>query len=118
MARMRIVIEEADVVMTAELNDSATAAALRRALPLESPAQTWGAEVYFSVPLECAADDARATVASGAVGYWPPGRAVCLFFGQQPVSPVNLIGALAGDPTVLEAVRDGQTVRLEPLEGT
>jgi len=117
MVRIRIVIEEADVAVTAELNDSATAAALCRVLPLQSPAQTWGTEVYFSVPLEHAADDARATVPSGAVGYWPPGRAVCLFFGQQPVSPVNLIGVLEGDPDVLEAVRDGQTVRLEALEG-
>jgi hypothetical protein len=56
-------------------------------------------------------------VPSGAVGYLPPGRAVCLFFGQQPVSPVNLIGVLGGDPKALEAVRAGQLVRLEPVEG-
>jgi hypothetical protein len=116
MARMRIVIEGAGVEMTAELNDSATTAALWRALPLQSPAQTWGAEVYFTVPVECGEEDPQATVASGAVGYWPPGRAVCLFFGQQPVSPVNLVGALEGDPRVLETVRDGHVVRLEQRE--
>jgi hypothetical protein len=117
MARMRILIEEAGVEVTAELNDSVTAAALWRALPVKSPAQTWGAEVYFSVPLESGAEDPQATVTSGAVGYWPPGQAVCLFFGQQPVSPVNPIGVLEGDPNVLEAVRAGQLVRLERLEG-
>jgi len=116
MARMRILIEEAVVDMTAELNDSATAARLWRALPLESPAQTWGAEVYFSVPVESGEEDGQATVTSGAVGYWPPGKAVCLFFGQQPVSPVNLVGALEGDPSALEVVRDGHVVRLERLE--
>ena len=116
MARMRILIGEAGVEMTAELNDSATTALLWRALPLESPAQTWGAEVYFSVPVESGEEDPQATVTSGAVGYWPPGAAVCLFFGQQPVSPVNLVGALEGDPSVLEAVRDGHVVRLERLE--
>jgi hypothetical protein len=41
---------------------------------------------------------------------------VCFFFGQQPVSPVNLIGVLEGDPNELEAVRDGQVVRLERNE--
>ena len=56
------------------------------------------------------------TVTPGAVGYWPPGEAVCLFFGQQPVSPVNPIGVLEGDPNVLEAVRDGHVVRLEGCE--
>ena len=49
---MRILIEEAGVELTAELNDSTTAAALWRVVPLESPAQTWGAEVYFSVPVQ------------------------------------------------------------------
>lgn len=116
MARMRILITEAGVEMTAELNDSATTAALWHALPLESSAQTWGAEVYFSVPVERGEEDPQAAVASGAVGYWPPGKAVCLFFGQQPVSPVNLVGMLIGDPSVLEAVRDGHVVRLERLE--
>lgn len=115
MAHMRILIKEAGVEMTADLNDSATAAALWRALPLESPAQTWGAELYFSVPVESAEEDPQATVTSGAVAYWPPGKAVCLFFGQQPVSPVNLIGALEGSPSVLEAVRNGQIVRLERI---
>jgi len=41
---------------------------------------------------------------------------VCLFFGQQPVSPVNLVGTLEGDPMALEAVRDGHTVRLERVD--
>jgi hypothetical protein len=113
---MRIRIEEAGVETTAGLNDSATAALLWDALPLESAAQTWGAEVYFSVPVKTGEEDPQAAVAAGAIGYWPPGEAVCLFFGQQPVSPVNPIGRLEGDPDVLEAVCDGQVVRLERLE--
>jgi hypothetical protein len=117
MSRVRILIEEADVELVAELNESSTAGALWDALPLESTAQTWGAEVYFSVPLSCPLDDAQATVPSGALGYWPPGRAVCLFFGQQPVSPVNVIGVLEGDPAALGAVQEGQTVRMERIEG-
>lgn len=117
MARMRILIKEAGVELTAELNDSATTAALWRILPVESAVQTWGAEVYFSVPVQCSAEDPQGAVTPGAVGYWPPGRALCLFFGQQPVSPVNLVGALTGDPSVLAAVRDGHIVRLERLEG-
>ena len=117
MTRVRIVIEEADVELTAELNLSRTASALWDLLPLESAAQTWGSEVYFSVPLRCPLDDAQAAVPSGAVGYWPPGSALCLFFGQQPISPVNVIGVLEGDPAVLGAVQEGQTVQVERIQG-
>ncbi len=116
MTRMRILIEEAGVGLTAVLDDSATAALLWRALPLDSPAQIWGAEVYFSVPVDTGEEDPQASVTAGAVGYWPPGRAVCLFFGQQPVSPVNLVGVLEGDPNVLATVRDGHVVRLERVD--
>lgn len=116
MPRVRILIEEADIELMAELNESSTAGALWDALPQESAAQTWGAEVYFSVPLQSGPEDPQATVTSSAVGYWPPGQAVCLFFGQQPVSPVNLVGVLEGEPNLLEAVRAGQLVRLEPVE--
>jgi len=113
---MRIVVEEAGIDANVALGASATAALLWGALPLESTAQTWGREVYFSVPVETGEEDPQATVAAGAVGYWPPGAAVCLFFGQQPVSPVNLIGELEDDPDALAAVRDGQVVRLERVD--
>jgi hypothetical protein len=117
MPRVRILIEEADIELMAELNESSTAGALWDALPQESAAQTWGAEVYFSVPLQSGPEDPQATVTSSAVGYWPPGQAVCLFFGQQPVSPVNVIGVLEGDPAALGAVQERQLVRLEAADG-
>jgi hypothetical protein len=47
------------------------------------------------------------------VAYWPPGKALCLFFGQQPYSPVNIAGRIDGDPSVLAAVRDGDAIRVE-----
>jgi len=116
MKRMRVLVDEAGVDLVVALNESETAAAVWATLPVESAAQTWGEEVYFTIPVERGPDDAQATVAPGAVGYWPPGNALCLFFGQQPVSPVNPVGAIEGDPSVLEAVREGHTVRLARAE--
>ena len=114
MNRMRVTVGEAGVDLVVTLNDSATAAELWEALPIESAAQVWGDEVYFTVPVDRGSEEPQATVELGAVGYWPPGNAVCLFFGQQPVSPVNLVGSVEGDPSVLAAVQEGNTVRLEP----
>lgn len=61
----------------------------------------------------------------GAVAYWPPGSALCLFFGRtpasvgdeiRPASAVNALGAIEGDATVLKAVRPGARIVVERLE--
>jgi hypothetical protein len=49
MARIRIVWKSGEVIT--ELHDTPTARALIAALPCESSANTWGEEVYFSVPV-------------------------------------------------------------------
>jgi hypothetical protein len=49
------------------------------------------------------------------VAYWSPGKALCLFFGQKPYSPVNVVGQIEGDPRVLAEVGDGEPVRVESL---
>jgi hypothetical protein len=115
MNRMRVTVNEAGVDLVVVLNDSATATELWGALPIESSAQVWGDEVYFTVPVDRGPEDPQATVELGAVGYWPPGSAVCLFFGQQPVSPVNIVGSVEGDPSLLAAVREGHAVLLEQI---
>lgn len=113
MHKLQIVAEEADITMTAELNDSETAKQLMRALPLEAHAQTWGEEIYFETPVKMAEDDAHTEVASGTIAYWPPGRSFCIFFGQQPFSPVNVLGKVAGDAKHFARVRSGDRIRLE-----
>lgn len=102
-----------DVVVTAVLNESSTARQLWEALPVESQAQRWGDEVYFKTPVEAGEEDPQADVPSGAVAYWPPGKALCFFFGQKPYSPVNVVGEVEGDPGVLSEVGDGAAVRVE-----
>jgi hypothetical protein len=109
----------------AVLDDSRTARAIWDALPIEAPAQTWGDEIYFPIPVSLPEDDARAVVGLGDLGYWPPGRAFCIFFGPTPVSrgdecrpasPVNVFGHVDGAPAVFKAVRAGARVRLERAE--
>ena len=119
----RIRITAGDVTVEATLNDSPTADALWDALPIRGRVQTWGDEIYFGIPVTAGeADDARATVDKGAVAYWPPGSALCLFWGPtpasrgneiRPASPVNVIGRIAGDPAVLAQAPDGGEITVE-----
>ena len=113
MSRIRITLGR--LVVTATLNDSETARLLREAIPFEAKAQLWGDEVYFSTPLETGEENPQADVPSGTVAYWPPGKALCLFFGQKPYSPVNVVGQIEGDPRVLASVPDGQTVQVATI---
>jgi hypothetical protein len=100
--------------MEAELNETPTAQKIAATLPLRTSFNTWGDEIYFAIPVDAALDDsAQDVVALGDVGYWPPGKALCIFFGQTPVSQpgqimpasaVNVIGKVLGDATQFKAV--------------
>lgn len=109
--------------MEAELNESATAKKIEDALPIEGQANTWGDEIYFSIPVEAKAEsDASPEVEIGDIAYWPPGNAFCIFFGMTPASSgnqiraasdVNIVGKLLGEPEEFEEVRSGTTVKIE-----
>ncbi|HUU68854.1 MAG TPA: cyclophilin-like fold protein [Planctomycetota bacterium] len=114
MKKMRITAGK--VTMDAELSDSATAGELWAILPVESSAQTWGREVYFKIPMHHEPENAQAKVPAGTVAFWPEGDCLCVFFGQTPYSPVNVVGTLAGDPNAFEKVRDGDAIHIEKVE--
>ena len=119
----RITITVGQLSCLAELNDSDCAGRICQALPIRARTTTWGQEVYFDIPLACPeADDARQDVQVGELGYWPAGKAFCIFFGPTPASgpdgqpraagKVNPIGRVVGDAAVFQAVEDGQEVVL------
>jgi hypothetical protein len=122
MADRRIRIAAGPVSADATLDDSATADAVWAALPLAVAGQTWGDEIYFSIPVKAAAESPRETVDMGDLAYWPPGSAFCIFFGPtpasrgaeiRPASPVNVFGRVTGDPTIFKKVRAGTPIRIE-----
>jgi hypothetical protein len=119
-----IVIIAGNLRLEGHLSDTPTGRALAEALPFEGKAQLWGDEIYFGVPqvVQELDDTAAVVVQVGDLGYWPPGRALCLFFGLtpssvpgeiRPASAVNLVGRIWGDPCCLTGVPEGATVRLE-----
>jgi len=60
---------------------------LKEKIPFESVVNTWGEEIYFSTPVNVQKmENPREVVEIGDVGYWPPGKALCLFFGKTPVN--------------------------------
>jgi uncharacterized protein len=122
MAQRRIRITAGSVTADATLDDSATAGLVWAALPFAAAGETWGDEIYFSIPVKAKPEKPRETVDMGDLAYWPPGSAFCIFFGPtpssrgseiRPASSVNVFGKIAGDPTVFKKVRSGTQVRVE-----
>jgi len=119
----RIKVTVGEVQIYGELNETGTADLIWKGLPIESRINTWGDEIYFSIPIQAQLEDsAREVVELGDMGYWPPGNAFCIFFGPtpnsrgdeiRPASPVNVFGKVVEDPEVLKTVRTGTSVRVE-----
>ena len=118
--RIRIKSGQLDVV--AELNDTKTAQAIWEALPIKGRANLWGDEIYFSIPLSLDLEAGQELVNVGDLGYWPPGKGFCIFFGPtpmsegeqpRPASPVTVFGKVVGEAKVFKQVASGAEIIIE-----
>jgi len=121
----RIKITADGVEAFAELNDTNLAETIWEALPIEASASTWGDEIYFEIPVSASNEAPQETVDMGDLGYWPPGSAMCIFFGPtpmsqgdeiRPASPVTVWGKIEGDPTVFKSVAAGEQISVTKAE--
>ncbi len=121
----RINIIAGEVEAHAQLNETELAQTIWDALPFEAAASTWGDEIYFEIPVKVGNEAPQETVELGDLGYWPPGSAMCIFFGPtpmsqgdeiRPASPVTIWAKLEGDPTVFKAVASGVKVVVDKAE--
>ncbi|MDP7674870.1 MAG: cyclophilin-like fold protein [Dehalococcoidia bacterium] len=127
MGDRQIKISTGNLTLTATLNELETANQLWESLPITGRVQIWGDEIYFSIPVNVEEElDSQETVRAGTVAYWPPGSALCLFWGPTPVSApgeirpasaVNVVGILDNDPTLLAQVPSEAEIIVEKVEG-
>ena len=127
MGDRQIEISTGNLTLTATLNELETANQLWESLPITGRVQIWGDEIYFSIPVNVEEEsDSQETVRAGTVAYWPPGSALCLFWGPTPVSApgeirpasaVNVVGILDNDPTLLAQVPSEAEIIVEKVEG-
>ena len=110
-----------DVRLDGQLNDTESARAVARALPLTVEFRVWGDELHFDVPVEldCVARPAP-KVGVGDVGLWAEGKTLCIFFGPTPMSeaeetvsavPVTVVGHVEGAERLREA-KEGKQITI------
>lgn len=123
--QVRIII--GNVSLRAELFDTACAKAIVARLPIKTGPDEWGDEYYFEIPVTASLDETATTkVKVGDIGYWPPGRALAIFFGRTPMSTgsdpvpasaVNLVGKIIDDATILKKTKGAKEIIIEVLQG-
>ncbi len=122
---MKIKIKIGGLSADAELNETSTAKKIGEALPIKTSFNTWGDEIYFSIPVKAGLEPGAKTVVElGDLGYWPDGSAFCIFFGPTPMSSsdkivpasaVNIIGKVTGDPKKFKEVMREREVLIEAV---
>jgi len=115
-----------NIILEAELFDNITAEKIWDSLPLESFGNLWGEEVYFSTTVTSPLDEtSHIIVQKGDIAYWPPSKAMCIFWGKTPVSTdteikaasaVNIIGKVTSDLSCLNSLKDGCDVLVTKIE--
>ena len=126
MGDRQIQISTGNLTLAATLNELETANQLWESLPITGRVQIWGDEIYFSIPLNVEEElGSQETVQAGTVAYWPPGSALCLFWGPTPISvpgeirpasAVNVVGILDNDPNLLAEVPSQAEIIIEKIE--
>ena len=119
----KILITINNLSISAELNDSVSANKIWEALPLSGSVNVWGDEIYFEIPVSLKeVSDAQQEVDVGTLAYWPPGSALCVFFGKTPAStsdkpkaysPVNILGSVDGDSKIFKIVKAGDQIVID-----
>jgi hypothetical protein len=125
---MKIRIQTKSISIEGMLDDTPTAKRVLAALPYSSEVNTWGDEIYFSLPIADSTIEHGATdvVDPGTICYWVQGSSLAIPFGPTPVSladecrlvtAVNPIGRIIGDPHELSKLQSGDTVTVSCDDG-
>jgi len=118
-----ITITIGNVSIRAELFDTPTADSIYAALPFEASANTWGEEVYFSVPVHVDLEtDARDIVEAGELAFWVEGDSIAIGFGPTPISQgdeirlaarTNIWGRAIDDVRQLKSVSSSAAIHVQ-----
>ncbi|MEM4513532.1 MAG: cyclophilin-like fold protein [Ignisphaera sp.] len=84
-------------------------------LPFNSSATVWKQEIYFPTPitLDLPRESLIHKIHRGGVYYWPPGKALCLFYGiTQPYTPVAYIGEIVDPTHALYNIKNASSVEV------
>ncbi|MEM7821330.1 MAG: cyclophilin-like fold protein [Candidatus Aenigmatarchaeota archaeon] len=120
--KIKIITKKQEMIAELTEKNPRTAEAIYNSLPIEGNLKKWGEEVFFDCGINLEEENSQKIVSVGDVAYWPPGRAICIFFGKTPFSrdekpiafsPVNVFGKIKSNFRFLKNIKDGEKIRIE-----
>ena len=94
-------------------------ASLEARLPLRVDLLKWKQEIYFTTPIppsDYEGSEVVKRVEPGGLYYWPPGRALCIFYGvSQIYTPGRAAGLVLGAIHLLDRLGGGERGELKEL---
>ena len=124
MKSIKITSGDLDIIAHIIEKNPKTTDMIWESLPFESEVNTWGDEIYFSIPVKTELENPQDVVQIGDIGYRPPGKAFCIFFGMTPVSepgkikpasPVNVFGKVTKNIELLKRIKDGDRIKVSRI---
>lgn len=121
----KIQIQINDHCLHAVLHETPAGQAIWDALPIQAKGNLWGDEIYFPVEAKINMEKGREVVEEGALAFWPPGLAFCIFYGPtpmsapgeiRPASEVEVVGKITSDFRVLKHIKSSPSVMINRLE--
>ena len=121
MEERKIIIKVNQLELEVEIDCSELADLLWDNTLIEGVANLWGDEIYFETSLYSQSNSMQEVVEIGDLAFWPPGQAICLFFGSTPMStgdeirparPVVVFGKFIDNPKLLKTVKTGDSISI------
>ncbi len=113
------------ITITVNCLDTPTSKAILSALPIHSTANTWGQEVYFSVPVFVEKEaDAKDVMDRGEIAFWVEGNCIAIGYGPTPISEgneirlaakTNIWGHTNSNLDLLSSIQEGSEIKMRKL---
>lgn len=119
----KVVLRSRALSIMAEFYDNEIARRVLAELPLESVLNTWGEEIYFTIPaLDIPREEGTMDLDVGDLAFWPEGNCLCVFFGRTPAShsdkpvpasEVMLVGKVTEGLDRISGMKEGDGITVE-----
>ncbi len=105
MVNLELIFDE--LILKADFFEGSFTERLLEKLPLTTDLTAWGNELYGEVPVSIKEETLVEEVPPGGLAYTSQGDLLCVFFGQKPAWPVELVGQIKGRTWVLLRTPEG-----------